>query len=80
MALLGQYGSLRVAGLYRVDESEKNVLPQALAMIGTMGPLDTEDHLVKRSLERGELVSVRQELIDPGNAARSSRRCRPVFR
>ena len=72
VALLGQYGSLRVAGLYRVDESEKNVLPQALAMIGTMGPLDTEDHLGKLCLERGELVSVRQELIDSGNAAQFS--------
>ena len=41
-------------------------------MIGTMGPLDIEDHLVKLCLERGELVSVRQELIDSGNAAQFS--------
>lgn len=72
LALLGQHGSLRVAGLYRVDKSEKNVLPDALAMVGTMGPLSTEDHLVKLCLERGELVSVRQQLIDSGNAAQFS--------
>ncbi|XAZ50704.1 PelD GGDEF domain-containing protein [Pseudomonas simiae] len=72
VAMLGQYGALRVAGLYRVDESERNVLPQALAMIGMMGPLETDDGLIKLCLERGELVSVRQELIDAGNAAQFS--------
>lgn len=72
VALLGQYGSLRVAGLYRVDEREKNVLPDALAMVGTMGPLSTDDHLIQLCLERGELVSVRQELIDAGNATQFS--------
>ena len=71
-AMLGQYGALRVAGLYRVDEREENVLPEALATIGVMGPLGTEDGLIKLCLERGELVSVRQELIDSGNSAQFS--------
>lgn len=72
VAMLGQYGALRVAGLYRVDEREDKVLPQALATIGVMGPLDTEDGLVKLCLERGELVSVRQELIDTGTSSQFS--------
>lgn len=65
IAMLGQYGSLRIAGLYRVD-ARSQVVPQALATLGVMGPLDTRDDLVKLCLERGELVSVRQELIDSG--------------
>ena len=72
VAILGQYGALRMAGLYRVDEREENVLPEPLAMIGVMGPLGTEDGLVKLCLERGELVSVRQELIDSGNYSQFS--------
>lgn len=28
VAMLGQYGALRVAGLYRVDESEKTYCPK----------------------------------------------------
>lgn len=72
VAVLGQYGALRVAGLYRVDERGENVLPEALATIGIMGPLGTEDGLVKLCLERGELVSVRQELIDAGTSAQFS--------
>ena len=47
VAILGQYGALRMAGLYRVDEREEHVLPEPLAMIGVMGPLGTEDGLVK---------------------------------
>ncbi len=72
IAMLGQYGALRVAGLYRVDASEKNLLPEALAMIGVMGPLDAGDDLIKLCLARGELVSVRQELIDSGDSSKFS--------
>ncbi|WP_460118302.1 PelD GGDEF domain-containing protein [Pseudomonas sp. S2_C03] len=72
VAMLAQYGALRVAGLYRVDERGDKVLPQALATIGVMGPLSTEDGLVKLCLERGELVSVRQELIDAGTSSQFS--------
>lgn len=72
VAMLGQYGALRVAGLYRVDAGAKNIVPQALAMIGVMGPLDAGDDLIKLCLERGELVSVRQELIDSGKSSQFS--------
>jgi hypothetical protein len=72
VAVLGQYGALRVAGLYRVDDHTGHVLPKPLATIGVMGDLDTEDGLVKLCLERGELVSVRQELIDAGGSAQFS--------
>ena len=72
LAVLGQYGSLRVAGLYRVHENEKQVLPDALASIGVMGALDVDDELIKLCLERGDLVSVRQELIDAGHSMQFS--------
>ena len=72
ITVLGQYGSLRVAGLYRVDERRQQVLPDALATLGVMGPLDTDDGLIRLCLERGELVSVRQALIDAGDSAQFS--------
>ncbi|CAD5201802.1 PelD GGDEF domain-containing protein [Pseudomonas sp. FEN] len=70
LTLLGQYGSLRVAGLYRVAQA-RNAAPTLtlLAATGTMGPLDNEDLLVRLCLEREELVSVREELIDSGGQA-----------
>jgi hypothetical protein len=71
ITLLGQYGSLRIAGLYRVDE-RRQVVPQALATLGVMEPLDVGDELVRLCLERGELVSVRQEALDAGESARFS--------
>jgi len=72
VAVLGQYGALRVAGLYRVDDRGEKVLPAPLATIGVMGSLDVDDGLVKLCLERGELVSVRQELLEAGAAAQFS--------
>lgn len=68
--MLGQHGSLRVAGLYRVDQ-RRQVLPEALATIGVMEPLDTRDALVKLCLERGELVSVLPE-VDAADSAKFS--------
>lgn len=81
LALLGQYGSLRVAGLYRVDEHRAKVQPDALATIGAMGDLDTDDGLIRLCLERGELISVRQELIDSGGLAQiySLQACVPLI-
>ncbi|WP_419712132.1 PelD GGDEF domain-containing protein [Pseudomonas sp. NFX224] len=72
IAVFGQYGALRVAGLYRVDDRGERVLPTPLATIGVMGSLDTEDDLVKLCLNRGELVSVRQELLEAGSSAQFS--------
>lgn len=65
LAILSQYGSLRVGGLYRVDE-QRQVVPNALATMGVMGPLEVQDSLIKLCLERGELVSVRSNLTDNG--------------
>ncbi|WP_448106265.1 PelD GGDEF domain-containing protein [Pseudomonas azerbaijanoccidentalis] len=72
VAVFGQYGALRVAGLYRVDDRGERVLPTPLSTIGVMGSLDTEDGLVKLCLERGELVNVRQELLESGSSAQFS--------
>lgn len=65
LTLLGQYGSLRMAGLYRIDDQERLMLTP-LATIGTMDALDPNDALIKLCLERGELISVRERLIDVG--------------
>ncbi|MGY2283864.1 PelD GGDEF domain-containing protein [Pseudomonas gingeri] len=70
LTLLGQYGSLRVAGLYRVEQARGTApVLTLLAATGTMGPLDNKDLLVRLCLEREELVSVREELIDAGGQA-----------
>lgn len=71
LAILGQYGSLRVAGLYRVEE-QGHVLPQALATIGVMGALHIQDPLISLCLERRELVSVRSNLTDSGEQSEFS--------
>ena len=65
LALLAQYGSLRIAGLYRVRH-DRTPEPQPLASLGEMPALDADDLLVLTCLERGELVSVRQELLERG--------------
>ncbi len=69
LALLGQYGSLRIAGLYALDATGK---PEALAMLGEMGALDADDLLVRLCLEKGDVVSVREELLERGEQARHS--------
>lgn len=63
LAILSHHGSLRVAGLYRVDE-KLQVMPNALATLGVMGPLTFQDPLISLCLERGELVSIRSNLTD----------------
>lgn len=65
LALLGQYGSLRTAGLYRVD-GQGRLSTRPLAEMGDMGALDADDLLVRHCLERGEVVSVREELLERG--------------
>ncbi|WP_061237209.1 PelD GGDEF domain-containing protein [Ectopseudomonas composti] len=71
LSLLGQYGSLRIAGLYRVIDNQR-IAPQPLAVLGEMGELKDNDILLKQCLERGELVSVRSEVLDRGEGARHS--------
>jgi hypothetical protein len=71
LSLLGQYGSLRIAGLYRVIDNQR-IAPQPLAVLGEMGELKGNDILLKQCLERGELVSVRSEVLDRGEGVRHS--------
>lgn len=71
LSLLGQYGSLRVAGLYRVD-ADRQLHSEPLEALGTMGELDGNDSLVKLCLERNELISVREELLDDSEHGRFS--------
>lgn len=59
LAIAGQYGSLRVAGLYRVD-AQRLVIDQPLATLGVMGHLPIHDPLITLCLARNELVSVQQ--------------------
>lgn len=62
--LLAQYGSFRAAGLYRV--SDGSVVPEPLSAVGEIGPLDERDLLVRMCLQRGELVSIREHLLERG--------------
>lgn len=62
--LLGQYGSLRIAGLYRVRDGRP--LEPPLAVLGRMAGIRPDDLLVSLCLERGELVSLREELLERG--------------
>ena len=71
LALLGQYGSLRVAGLYALD-ADRRLQPQALASLGEMGSLDPDDLLVRLCIEKGDLVSLREELLERGEQRRYS--------
>lgn len=64
LALLGQYGSLQMAGLYRVHNGQLH--PQAVATLGQMGELSGDDALVQLCLSRGHLVSVREALVENG--------------
>ena len=65
VALLGQYGSLRVAGLYRMLD-EQRVETTALATLGEMALLDPDDQLVQLCIAQRKLVSVREMFIEGG--------------
>ena len=65
VALLGQYGSLRVAGLYRMLD-EQRVEPKPLATLGEMALLDPDDQLVQLCIAQRKLVSVREMFIEGG--------------
>lgn len=64
MNLLAQYGSFRAAGLYRVRGG--SVVPEPLSLIGEAAPMNTDDLLVRMCLQRGELVSIREQLLERG--------------
>lgn len=71
LSLLAQYGAFRAAGLYRV--SDGSVVPEPLGMIGAMDPLNEHDLLVRMCLQRGELVSIREQLLERGEHRQHSR-------
>lgn len=71
LGLLGQYGSLRVAGLYALNQ-DGSLQTAPLASVGEMGALDADDLLVRLCIEKGDLVSVREELLERGEQRRYS--------
>lgn len=62
LELLAHYGSLHKAALYRVSD-DKLQYP-ALAQIGEMPEVATNDPLLHMLLERRQLISVRPELLE----------------
>jgi len=62
--LLVQYGALRAAGLYWVSDGA--MMPAPLSAVGDIGTLDEDDLLVRMCLQRGELVSIREQLLERG--------------
>ncbi len=64
LSLLTQYGSFRAAGLYRVKSGAAVASP--LSVVGDTAPLDENDLLLRMCLKRGELVSIREELLERG--------------
>ncbi len=79
VGLLAQYGSLRVAGLYRVDGNGR-VDRRALASQGEMPGIDPDDLLVRLTLERGETLSIRQALLERGETQHSAlQACVPLL-
>lgn len=71
IGLLGQYGSLRIAGLYAVDK-QNQLLPWPLATVGDMGEVNANDPLIRLCIERGDLVSVGEDFIEHGEEQRFS--------
>ena len=65
IALLGQYGSLNIAGLYAVRDGQLQSRP--LATLGDMDELDPQDRMVKLCLENGDLISIREEFLERGD-------------
>ncbi|MFO7705371.1 MAG: PelD GGDEF domain-containing protein [Halopseudomonas sp.] len=63
--LLGQYGSLGIAGLYAVKDGRMESRP--LATLGAMGALEPGDKMVCLCLEKGDLVSIREEFLERGD-------------
>ncbi len=69
--LLALYGSFRVAALYRVDSANR-VESLALSRVGEVTPMRGSDLLVRLCLKRGELVSVREALLERGEQRQHS--------
>lgn len=71
LALLASYGSFRVASLHRVGlNNQVDCTP--LSQIGESSPMPGDDLLVNLCLSRGQLVSVRTELMERGEGRKHS--------
>lgn len=71
LTLLAQYGSFRVASLHLVNDS-KTVVLEPLSSMGEVRPMLADDLLVRQCLAQGQLVSVREELMERGEHRRHS--------
>lgn len=67
MNVLAQYGSFHVAALYRV-QADEHVQLQPLNSLGACKPMNADDLLVRMCLKRGQLVSVREDLLERGES------------
>lgn len=68
--LFSNYGPLRQAALYRVEDNQ--LVGNALSMLGEMEEISDSDPLVRLSLQQGELISLRPELLEQGGAVTTS--------
>jgi hypothetical protein len=65
LALLGQYGSLRTAGLFSVRDGQ--IAAQPLTVLGDMPAIDPQDRMVRLCMEKGDLISIREEFLERGD-------------
>lgn len=65
LTLLGQYGSLGAAGLFAVHGGQLQSKP--LAVLGEMDELDPHDRMVDLCIEKGDLISIREEILERGD-------------
>ncbi|CAE6881695.1 Sugar transporter [Pseudomonas marincola] len=65
LTLLAQYGSFRVASLHKVN-ADHSVVLEPLSSMGEVRPMPADDLLVRQCLKQGQLVSVREELMERG--------------
>lgn len=65
MAVVAQFCSVQIAGLYMVNERNQ-IMPAALAKQGDMGELSLLDPLLNLALEKKQLVNVKLDRIADG--------------
>lgn len=68
LRLLSQYCQLETASLYRTDGGQP--LGEPLATLGDTAGLDSDDPLIRRTLETGRLCHISQSLAEDANPSR----------
>jgi hypothetical protein len=68
--LFSNYGPLRQAALYRVEDN--TLSGKAMSMLGEMDEISDSDPLVRLTLQQAELISLRPELLEQGGAVTTS--------